>query len=474
MSELCDFPAVELRRLIGAKVISPVDLLESCLERIDRVNSRVNAIVALDRNMAGEGAREAEEAVMRAAPLAPLHGLPVGIKDLNDTAGLTTTYGSPLYADHVPRRDDRQVAAVRGAGGLVFAKTNTPEFGAGANTVNEVYGFTGNPFDPDKTASGSSGGSAAALATGMLPLATGSDLGGSLRTPAAYNGIVGFRPSAGMVPDPSRLLAWAPLSVEGPMARSVRDMALLLSVMVGHRHDDPLSGAWSQGRNDRIEPADLSPLRIALSEDLGFAPVDNEIRRVFRQRVAAFQHLFAAVEEKDPPLRGADRIFEVLRAVGFLAAHKERLQRYPDKVGPNVTANTRLGLSMSAADVAKAAAEHTALYRRFLKRYDLLICPTASLPPFAREFLYPEEINGQPLKTYISWIGVTYGITLTAHPVVVLPCGLDHTGMPFGIQLVGRRGEEWRLIAIAAALEDALADIEACRRPVPDLAALAS
>ena len=473
MSELCDLSAVDLRRLIGAKAISPVELLESCLARIEAANPTWNAIVALDRDAAYAQARAAEQAVMDGAPLGPLHGLPVGIKDLNETEGLVTTFGSPLFKDYVPPHDDRLVASLRSAGGLIFAKTNTPEFGAGANTVNEVYGFTGNALDPGKTASGSSGGSAVALAHGMLPLASGSDLGGSLRTPAAYNGVVGFRPSVGQVAEPARSLAWWPLSVEGPMGRSVADMALMLSVLAGRDEADPLSGAVAAGDDAGAAPGDLSSLRVAVSEDLGFAPVDDGIRAVFQERVGRFAGLFHACEAKDPPLKGADRIFEVLRAVGFLANFKKLLDTSPDQVGPNVTNNTKLGLEFSALDVAEALTEHTRLYRRFLRfmgDWDLLIAPTASVPPFDKTVLYPETINGKPLKTYISWIGITYGITLTAHPVVVLPCGLDRTGMPFGIQLVGRRGQEAALIAAAMALEGELARIEVCRPARPETA----
>jgi Asp-tRNA(Asn)/Glu-tRNA(Gln) amidotransferase A subunit family amidase len=477
MTELCDLSAVELRRLIGAKAISPVELLDSCLARIDHANPKWNAVVALDRESARAQAEAAEQAVMNGDELGRLHGLPVGIKDLNETEGLVTTFGSPLFKDYVPPRDDFLVSRLRAAGGLIFAKTNTPEFGAGANTVNDVYGFTGNALDPDKTASGSSGGSAVALALGMVPLASGSDLGGSLRTPAAYNGVVGFRPGSGLVAEPARPLAWWPLSVDGPMGRDVADMAMMLSVLAAQDPSDPLSCGVQAEDFAALRPDDLSSLRVAVSEDLGFAPIDNDIRRIFRERVAAFSGLFAACEDRDPPLRGSNRVFEVLRAVGFLANFKKLLDQSPDQVGPNVTANTRFGLEMSALDVAEATMEHGRIYRRFLRfmeEFDILIAPTASVPPFEQGILYPDTINGKPLETYISWIGITYGITLTAHPVVVLPCGLDHTGMPFGIQLVGRRGGEAALISAAMSLERELAKIAECRRPLPNLSRTAS
>ena len=248
MTNPCDLSAVEARRLIGEKRLSPLELVESCIGRIERVNPALNAIVARDFERARATAREAEQAVTGGRKLGPLHGLPLGIKDLQATAGLRTTQGSPLYADHVPDRDDRIVAAVRSAGGIVLAKTNTPEFGAGANTVNQVYGFTGNPFDPERICGGSSGGSAVALATGMVPLATGSDLGGSLRTPAGFCGVVGYWPSPGLVAAPEKTVAWGPLSVDGPMARNVADLGLLLSAIAGRDPADPLSREVEGGR----------------------------------------------------------------------------------------------------------------------------------------------------------------------------------------------------------------------------------
>ncbi|MFQ5774983.1 MAG: amidase [Kiloniellaceae bacterium] len=472
MGEPCDLAAVELRRLIGRKALSPVELLDSCVRRIERVDPALNAIVASDFEAARGAAQAAERAVMRAEALGPLHGLPVGIKDLHATKGLRTTWGSPLFADHVPEEDDPIVASIRAAGGIVAAKTNTPEFGAGANTVNAVYGFTGNPFDPERSCGGSSGGSAVALAAGMVPLATGSDLGGSLRIPAGYCGIVGYRSTPRLVPSPRKLTAWSPLTVDGPMARGVADLCLMLSALVGTDPHDPLSRGAAGAEFAAPAPADLSRLRVAVSEDLGFAPVDDGVRATFRDRVARFAGVFGACEPADPDLRGADEVFEVLRAVGFLAAYKDMVENTPDKVGPNVTANVKQGLTFSAADVARAHVEHAALYRRFLKfmeRRDLLVCPVAAVPPIGKGRWYPEEINARPLKTYFAWIGITYGITLTAHPVVVLPCGLDSTGAPFGLQLVGRHGRDAELLGIAAALEAHLATIPECRRPVPDL-----
>lgn len=476
MSEICDLSAVELVSRISNREISPRELLDSCLSRIEAVDPSLNAIVAYDEVAARRAAEEAEKAVLAGDALGPLHGLPIGIKDLNDTAGLRTTYGSQLFADHIPEKDSLTVARMRAAGGIPWFKTNTPEYGAGANTRNFVYGTTGNPFDPELTCAGSSGGSAVALAASMLPLCNGSDLGGSLRTPAAYCGIVGLRPTAGVVPKEASLTAYGPLSVEGPMARSVSDLALLLSVQAGEDPRDPLSRPVNQEEFRSLQPADLSSLRVAFSEDLGFAPMDKEVLELFRQRTDAFRHLFAESFERDPKM-GEDpsRVFEVLRAVGFLAAHLDKVRQTPDKVGPNVTANVELGLSFSAEDVAWATARHTEIFRRFvalMTEVDLLIAPAAAVQPFNKNEWYPREINGKPLQSYIHWVAITYGLTLTGHPVLCLPCGRDETGLPFGIQVVGRRFEEARLLSVGLALEQALAGIDGCERPLPDLSAL--
>ena len=477
MTDLCDRSAVDLAALMRRREISPLELLDSCLARIEAVNPKLNAVVALDEP-AARAAAEAAEAQFRAGEgLRPLTGLPVGIKDLNETEGLRTTFGSPLFAEHVPTADAGVVRRLRAAGGIVTAKTNTPEFGAGANTDNAVYGFTGNPFDPMKTCAGSSGGSAVALATSMLPLCNGSDLGGSLRTPAAFCGVVGLRPTPGRVARSAPAIPSAPLSVEGPMGRSVADLALLLSGLAGEDSDDPYSRPLDRAPLAELQPVDLGALKVAISEDLGFAPVDDEIRGLFRQRVGAFRHLFREVQARDPEMAEANRVFEVLRSVGFLAAHLEKVERHPDKVGANVANNVKLGLTFDARDVAWASKRHGEIARDFtalMEEVDLLIAPGASAKPFAKGQSYPAEINGKPLDTYIHWVAISYGLTLTGHPVLCLPCGLDADGMPFGLQIVGRRWDERRLLSIGAALEAALAGLPGCERPLPDLALLRS
>jgi Asp-tRNA(Asn)/Glu-tRNA(Gln) amidotransferase A subunit family amidase len=458
--------------MIRSKEISPVELLASSRGRIEQVNGSVNAVVATCYERAEVEAKQAEEAVLRGDELGLLHGLPIGIKDLVLTEGLRTTFGSPQFEHFVPETDERQVQAVRAAGAVVIGKTNTPEFGAGANTVNPVYGATGNPFDPEKTCAGSSGGSAVALATGMVPLATGSDMGGSLRNPAAYCGIVGMRPSPGAVSDETRQLGWSPLGVQGPMARSVDDLALLYRAMAADDARDPLGYPIGSDALYPLQDVDLGDINVAISEDLGFAPVDNDIRATFRTAIEKLQSAFASVRQVNPPLEGSDEAFEVNRALSFVAAHKQTYYDNPDALGPNIIANVEQGLLMSLADVGQAMAAHTAIYKRFIdfmKDYDVLICPAMSVPPFPHGQLYPTEINGEPLRTYFHWLALAYGLTLTCHPVVCLPAGLDHTGMPFGIQICGKRGGDARVLAIARAIEHHMVHMEGLGRPIPAL-----
>ncbi|MGC8477127.1 MAG: amidase [Acetobacteraceae bacterium] len=483
MTEPCDLSAVAARRLIGARRLAPSELLDSCIRRIETVDPAVNAMVARDFARARAAAREADAAVARGATLGPLHGLPLGVKDLEDTAGLVTTYGSPIYRDHVPAADERIVAALRQAGAIVLGKTNTPEFGAGANTRNAVYGVTANPFDPSKSAAGSSGGSAVALACGMVPIATGSDTGGSLRNPAAFCGIVGFRPTPGLVPSDKRGLGWSNLPVLGPMARSVADLALLLSAMVGDDASDPLAatvhGAVVRRAADFAVPAacDLAGLRVALTPDFGFAPTETHIREVFAAATASLRPLFARADDASPDCSGADETFEVLRALSFLAAHLDKVRTRPADVGPNVRANVEEGLRYSAADVARAMAAQTAYYRRwqaFFGQYDLILTPSITISPRSWRELYPAEIDGRPTRSYFHWLALAYAVTLAGHPALSLPVGTDRHGMPFGLQIVGPRGGDALVLAAAAAIERVLAGEKATARPVPDLARLAA
>ena len=438
-------------------------------------------MVARDFDRATAAARAADTMVTRGDRLPPLHGLPIGIKDLEETAGLRTTHGSPIFRDHIPAEDERIVAAARKAGAIVIGKTNTPEFGAGANTRNAVYGATGNPFDPVKSCAGSSGGSAVALATGMAPLCTGSDTGGSLRNPAAFCGVVGFRPSPGLVPSDKRGVGWSNLHVLGPMARTVADTCLLLGSIVDEDPRDPLAltvyGKVVHRPGDFYPPAaiDLSRLRVALSADFGFAPTERHIAEVFAERTDRFRHVFAQADDTAPDCTGTDEAFEVLRAIGFLSSHLEKTRTRPADVGPNVRANVEEGLRYTAVDVARAQTLQTTIYRRwqaFFRDYDVILTPSITISPRPWRELYPSQIDGKPTRTYFHWLALAYAVTLPGHPAVSLPVGVDRNGMPFGLQIVGPRGGDAFVLAVAAALERMLAGDPATARPVPDLARL--
>lgn len=481
MTEPCDLTAVEARRLIGSKRLAPSELLTSCISRIEAVDHAVNAMVARDFDRARTAAKAADDAVAHGAALPPLHGLPLGVKDLQETAGLVTTHGSVIFRNHVPAHDERLIAALRGAGAIVIGKTNTPEFGAGANTRNAVYGATGNPFNPMRSCAGSSGGSAVALACGMAPICTGSDTGGSLRNPASFCGIVGFRPTPGLVANERRGLGWSNLPVAGPMARTVPDLALLLSAMVSDDARDPLAttihGTQLRRAGDFATPApiDLSRLRVALTPDFGFAPTERHIVEIFAERTAQFRHVFARAEDTTPDCSGADEAFEVLRALNFLAAHQDKVRDRPQDVGPNVRANVAEGLHYSAADAARAMALQTAMYRRwqaFFAHHDVILTPSITISPRTWRELYPSEIDGRATRTYFHWLALAYTVTLVGHPALSLPVGVDHDGMPFGLQIVGPRGGDTLVLAVAAALENLLEQDPQTARPVPDLAFL--
>jgi len=472
MTKPCDLSAVEARRLIGRKILSPVELLESCINRIEAINPSLNAFVATCYERARSEAKAAEDAVMGGKELGPLHGLPVGIKDIEETEGLRTTYGSLLLKDYVPKNDEGIVKKLRKAGAIILGKTNTSEFAAGAITNNAVYGPTRNPFDLKLTPGGSSGGSAVAVATNMVPIATGTDAGGSLRNPASFSGVVGFRPTPGLVPSDKRLIGNTTFYVPGPMARTVEDAALLLSGTACDDPMDPLAGPVDTGSFYALPPVDLSRLRVAISEDLGFAPVDDGIRATFRDRVDQFRSAFKTCDEQDPDLANADDIFWIWRGIHFVAAHKERCEKDPDKIGDMIKKNVALALELTMEDVAWCKAEETRLYRRFQRFFDdvdILIAPATSVPPFPVEEPYCSQINGQQLERNVSWLAITYGITLTAHPAIAIPCGKDHTGMPFGIQIVGRRRADAFVLGVANKLERLFATKLKLARPVPRL-----
>jgi Asp-tRNA(Asn)/Glu-tRNA(Gln) amidotransferase A subunit family amidase len=367
------------------------------------------------------------------------------------------------------------VALVRAAGAIIVAKTNVPEFGAGANTRNSVWGATGNPFDPSRIAGGSSGGAAAVLACDMLPVATGSDTGGSLRIPAAMCGVVGFRPSPGLVPTDTRTLGWSPISVHGPMGRTVGDTRLLFAAQLGCDVRDPLSYPLSPAEVLRPGRVDLGRLRVAWTVDFGQCPVAAEMRAVMREKIGALRHLFRACDEIAFDFGEADRCFDIVRAQQFLARHHSAYAKDPQSLGANVRANYEMGAAMSLADAAWAHAEQTRIFRRFqahFRDYDLVLAPTTPVSPFAWTEPYLAALEGRALRNYYHWLALTYYITLVTNPALSLPCGRDHAGMPFGLQVIGRCRGDVELLDAAEAMEQACARLPGLARPRPDVARL--
>lgn len=473
--ELVGLTAVELRDKIANGDLSPVEVLEAFIARIEAINPAINAVTATCLTRAREEAKAAEAAVRNGEALGPLHGLPFAVKDLENTKDVLSTYGSPLFKDHVPAHDGVAVARLRKAGAIMVGKTNTPEFGAGANTRNSVWGATGNPFNPELTAGGSSGGSAAALAADLLPICTGSDTGGSLRIPAAFCGVVGFRPSPGMIPAERRPLGWTPISVLGPMARNTSDARLMFESQIGADPCDPLSFPQHPSSLEGPRDIDLSSLRVAYSEDFATGIVDQPIAQAFRGKIEKLAPKFARCEEYAFDFGEAERCFDVIRAVSYVSRYRDDYQADPSRLGPNVRANYELGANMTLADFAWAHTEQTRIFRRFqetFQDYDIVIAPSVAVSPFPWKTLYVDEIGGRKLNTYYHWLAMAWYITLTTNPAVSLPCGVDEFGMPFGMQVVGRFRGDAELFDIAIALEAAFAGDPTLERPRPDLAKL--
>lgn len=473
MSELCDLPAVELRALLGRREVSPVELMDACLARIEAANPVLNAIVS-ERFAAARAEAEAAEARLRQGePLPPLFGLPLGIKDLNDVAGLPTVKGSPRLLGQVAAEDERVVAALKAAGAIVLGKTNVPEMGFGATTDNPVFGPTGNPFDPGLSCGASSGGSAVALAAGMVPLAMGSDFAGSLRTPASFCGIAGFRPSPGTVPYERRPFVWSPLDVTGPLGRCAADMKLLMGVMAGFDPRDPLSAPADPGLAAPARAVDLGSLRVAFSVDLGgLAPVEARLAAAFRGKARAFARLFREAGWREPDLADAYRAFFILRGIDFVAEFEAAWRDEPATLGPDIHDEMDRAMRLRPADLAWAMAAHSRVVRRaqaLFAEIDLLITPAAAVPPFPHAERFPKAIDGKPLEHYLDWEAIVWGVTMMGNPVAVVPCGLGPTGMPFGLQLVGPYKRDAWLLDVAHTLEAAFAGDPDLARPVPGL-----
>ena len=456
-SDLCFLSATELCALMDARQASAVEVMEAHLAQVDRVNPQVNAIVThVPREQVLAAARASDDRRARGEPRGLLDGLPIAHKDLFDTRGLRTTYGSPIYRDHVPEDDSPIVARLKAAGAITIGKTNTPEFGLGSQTFNEVFGATNNPYDLSKTCGGSSGGAAVALATGMLPIADGSDVGGSLRNPAGYCNVVGLRSSPGRVPGAAG--SWDRLGISGAMARNVADVALVMRAISGPDLRSPLA----YGEPGSIFAGDLRRdfrgTNVAWSRDLGGLPIDPRTAAVIEASRPAFAALGCEIEDTDPDLAGAHEAFRVQRAVNMVARYATLLRDHRAQLKDTAIWNIEEGLALTGEEIAAAETLRQALFVRmhtFFERHEFLICPVSQVPPFDIGQPYVTEINGTQMETYLDWMKSCYLISATGHPAISVPCGFTPEGLPVGVQIVGRYRDEFGLLQFAHAFEQA-------------------
>ncbi|PRY40243.1 amidase [Geodermatophilus tzadiensis] len=458
-SDLCLRPATELAALVREREVSARELLEAHLARIERVDPQVNAIVTLDAEGARAAADAADAALAAGEEVGPLHGLPVAHKDNHRTGGMRTTWGSPLHAETVPLHDELVVERLRRAGAVRVGKTNVPEFAAGSHTVNQLFGVTHNPYRHGLSAGGSSGGAAAALAAGLVPVAEGSDMGGSLRNPAAFCNVVGLRPTPGRVPTWPAAMGWSTLSVDGPLGRTVGDVALVLSAIAGPDPRAPLSLSDDPAGFAAPLDGDLRGLRVAWAPDLGgLVPVDPAITAVLRGVLPVVESLGATVEEACPDLREADEVFGTLRAWLFDATFGDVVRGSPDAVKETIRWNAAAGAALSGADVARAELAHTRLYEEvvgFFGRFDVLLAPTTQVLPFPVELEYPTEVAGVPQPDYLGWMRSCTLVSATGCPALSLPAGFTPDGLPVGLQLVAAPRADRQLLEVAHAIEQA-------------------
>ena len=457
LPEIAHKSATELRRLIGERELSPVHVVKACLHQIENWNSAVNAVVTLSPEVLGD-ARRAEQKVMAGEELGPLHGLPVGIKDITPVAGMRTTFGSSVYADHVAEEDALVVSRLKQAGAIILGKTNTSEFAAGANTFNDVFGPTRNPWNLELTAGGSTGGGAAGLVTGMFALGEGTDLGGSLRIPAAFCGVVGLRPTTGLVPTHPSDYLWDSLSVTGPIARRVGDVALMLQVISGPALESVLTQPV-EGRDfvAAVQRKFDSGLAVAYSADVSGIGIDPEVDECCRRAADGLESAGLRVDEVEVDLSFCRKAFLSLRAQWMLSHHLTRVEHL-DSFGENLAGNIRAGLELKAYDLAAAEQVRTTIWhqlRRFFQRYDLLLTPTTAVAPFPVEAAYPEIVAGRRMETYIDWAAPTFVLSISGLPVASVPCGKDSRGLPVGIQIAGPPRSEERVLRVARVIQEA-------------------
>ena len=456
--ELCFSTATDLAGRIATKDVSAREVMTAHLSQIERVNPEVNAIVTLAAERAMTAAAKADEALARDKPTGPLHGLPVAHKDLIPTKGIRTTLGSRVFAEQVPDHDGLIVERLRDAGAITIGKTNTPEFGAGSQTFNTVFGKTRNPYDLTKTCGGSSGGAAVALATGMTPLADGTDFGGSLRNPAGFCNVVGLRPSPGRVPVWPTPAPEFRRDVQGPMARTVEDVALMLSTIAGPDSRSPIALPEPGLQFRQSLTRDFSGTRVAWSQSLGGLPIDSRVTAVVETSRATFEALGCRVDEAEPDLSDADEIFRVWRAWNYELAFGSLLDSHRDALKDTVVWNIEEGRRLDTQRVSRAADAWTELNRRvgeFFSTFAFLVLPVSQVPPFDVDMPYVTEINGVALETYLDWMRSCYLISVTGLPAIAVPCGFTDAGLPIGVQIVGRPEDDFGLLQFAYAFEQA-------------------
>ncbi len=448
--EIARLSATELRARIERSELSPTEVVEACMGQVERYNGTLNAIVTLNER-AVQDARDVEARLQRGETL-PLAGLPVGIKDVTPVAGLRTTFGSPLFADHVPEEDALVVQRLRAAGAVILGKTNCPEFAAGGNTWNDVFGVTRNPWNPELSPGGSTGGGAVGLATGMIALAEGTDLGGSLRIPASFCGVVGLRPSPGLVPTYPEDYLWDNLQVTGPMARTAEDVALMLQAVAGQ---SPLSPVYQPTRGRDFVAAVKAGLargmKVAYCKDIAGIGIDASIEAACRRAAFEMQQAGVRVEEIELDLSFARKPFLAFRGYWFVAQLYEHLDKVED-FGVNVANNIKAGLKVRPEELGEAEATRRKMweiFRDLFGKYDHLLTPCMAVPPFPVEQNYPETIAGKKMETYVDWIAPTFVLSLTSLPIACVPCGLDENGLPVGLQIVGKPLGEEAVLAFA-------------------------
>lgn len=458
VSSICFMSAIEMAVLIRAGKLSAREALAEHLKQIERVNPKVNAIVTLVAEMAADAAAKADEMQAHKQNLGPLHGLPVAHKDLFETRGIRTTFGSPLYKDYIPTEDDLVVERIAKAGAITIGKSNTPEFGAGSQTFNKVFGATHNPYDLTKTCGGSSGGAAVALACGLAPVATGSDTGGSLRNPAAFCNVAGFRPSIGRVPNPKAAFAWSTLSTSGCLGRSVADLAFVLSTLAGPDSRAPLSIDEPGERFARPLDRSFQGVYVAWFKDLGGVPFDPRVRTVVDGHRKTFESLGCIVEQAEPDFAPAEIAFRTLRAWNSANVYGERLRQHPDAFKDTLKGEIEEGLRLTGMDLARAETAHGQLWRRFqafLQKYEYFVLPTTQLPPFDVNTPYPTEIASVKFNNYIDWMKSCWYISATGNPAASVPAGFTPEGLPVGVQIVGRNKQDFSVLQMAHAFEQA-------------------